>query len=147
VRFRKDRHPHGVELSIAPLIDIVFLLIIFFMTVQEFSRLEVEDVNLTPAEEAQVEVEPPPQRVVINIRADGSLIVANQRLGLAAVIGLLERERDRLKRLKREHDLNVIVRADGGVPYERVQELMAEAARLNIWRITFAAMTEEERAP
>ena len=144
MRFRRERHAHGVDFNIAPMIDIVFLLIIFFMTVQEFSRLELEDVTLTEADQAQVEIEPPPHRIVVNIRADGTLAVANQPMDLFTVTRLLARERDLLREIGRETDLNVIVRADGGVAYERVQDLMAEAAALNIWRVTFAAAPEEE---
>lgn len=147
MRFRKERHAHGIALNMAPMIDIVFLLIIFFMTVQEFSRLELEAVDLTRADEAQVEIQPPPERMVINVRADGGLVVGGTEVSLARVTELLARERQRLLAAGRETDLNVIVRADGGVRYERIQALMQEAAALDIWRVTFAAAPEEEGAP
>jgi len=138
VRFRKERHPHGTTFNMTPLIDIIFLLIIFLMTVQEFSRLELEEVDLPTASEARVRAQPP-QRLVINVRADGQLVVANEEMDRARVWNLLRAERDRLREAGREADLTVIVRADGGVPYEHVQDLMSAAASLNIWRVTVAA--------
>jgi len=142
VRFRKERHPHGIDFNMTPLIDIVFLLIVFLMTVQELSRLELEEVDLPTADQARP-LPQPPQRLVINVLPDGRLVVANQEMDLGQVWGLLERERDRLRASGREDDLTIIVRADGGAAYKHVQDLMSAAASLNIWRMTVAAQTEQ----
>lgn len=138
----------GIELNITPLIDVIFLLIIFLMTVQEFSRLELEELNLPRAEEAlQTDRPPAPQRVVVNIRPDGRFVVTNREMDLVRLQDLLRRERDRLRSAGRKETLTVVVRADGATPYRYVQDLLSTVASLGIWQVRIAAIPGRERTP
>ena len=148
MHLRRERHTPGIDFNMTPLIDIVFLLIIFLMTVQEFSRLEIEEVDLPRAEEAQVKPRPR-ERVVVNVLADGRLVVAGRQLDLAGLWELLRRERERLRASGAkgsEEQMTVVIRADGSVPYGRVQELLSAAASLDIWRVKVAALPEAASA-
>ncbi len=87
--FELDEEP-GVDLT--PLIDVVFMLLIFFIMTTTFSK-PVLDIVLPKAEEGETAARHT-QELVIAIRADGSLYYRDQVLdrdGLAAVLGT-ERE-------------------------------------------------------
>ncbi len=143
MRFRKERHAHGIEFSMTSMVDVISNVVIYFLIVQQFSQLEVADVRLPEADQARAEPAPTPTRVIVNVQADGRMIVSGSELDLDLLSGLLRSEKERARAAGRPGEVNLLVRADGAVPYARVQALMAEAAALDIWRVTFAAAPEE----
>jgi biopolymer transport protein ExbD len=71
------------SLSMTPLIDIVFLLLIFFLVSTRFADEDRElDVQLPTAAEAQP-LTATPRELFINIDEDGQFYLGNQRLELA----------------------------------------------------------------
>jgi biopolymer transport protein ExbD len=46
MRLNKHHHPHTLGFNMTPMIDVVFLLIIFFMTVSQISRINAHHVRL-----------------------------------------------------------------------------------------------------
>lgn len=64
MRLRRAQRRFGYEVNIAPLIDVVFLLIIFFMTVAQIKSVEVVPIELP---EAKTREEPETGRLVINV--------------------------------------------------------------------------------
>ena len=77
-------------LSITPLIDIVFLLLIFFMVTNKFAEEDRElDVPLPSASEAQPAIAQA-KEIFVNINQAGSYIVGGQTLTLAEVEQTLE---------------------------------------------------------
>ncbi|NOZ21061.1 MAG: biopolymer transporter ExbD [Planctomycetes bacterium] len=135
----------GLHLNMTPMIDVVFLLIIFFMTVAEFSRIETEEVELPVADEAAVEESVPPGRVVINVDKDGRLVVSKQQVDFSTLQGWLRGEAQQHRIGKGEINLQVLVRSDGRADFGRIQDIMLECARNGIWQISFAAL--KNRAP
>ena len=76
MNFRKKRGATEPGFQIAPMIDVVFLLLCFFVTSQVFSQWETEiDIKLPTAESGNT-----PQRlpgeIIINVRADGTMVGA-----------------------------------------------------------------------
>ena len=76
ITLRKGRR-HRLLLELTPMVDVVFLLIIFFMVTSEFARDARAELNLPPLpgeqSEAQEEV-----GLVINITAEGSIILSSR---------------------------------------------------------------------
>ncbi|MEW6356188.1 MAG: biopolymer transporter ExbD [Planctomycetota bacterium] len=134
----------GLRLNMTPMIDVVFQLIIFFMAVAEFSRIETEDVELPVADQAGVEETVPPGRVVINVDKDGRLIVAKHGVDFATLQQWLRGEAQRHRTGKGEINVQVLVRSDGRADFGRIQDIMLECARNGIWQISFAALTDEQ---
>jgi biopolymer transport protein ExbD len=146
MRFRKTRHARGIEFSMTSMVDVITNIVVFFLIVQQFSQMEREELHLAPADQARTEATAP-TRLVVNLLSDGQLVVSGRRVDLDVLSGLLRAERERLAAAGRQNELTVLVRADADVPYARVQAVMLEAAALNLWRLSFAAAAEEERAP
>lgn len=66
--------------NLTPLIDVVFLLIIFFMVVSKFSTLERTKMDLPKADDAVTLDLPTEQnKVIINIEKTGQILVDNQQ--------------------------------------------------------------------
>ena len=57
-----------------PMIDIVFLLIIFFMVASQFAQQSRLNLNL-PEEKGEQDINPQTTGLVINIRDDGAIIL------------------------------------------------------------------------
>ena len=63
-----------LDMEMTPMIDCVFLLMIFFVLVIDLSQQELEDLILPKAEYAVPDDKPPEQRPVINVKQNGEMI-------------------------------------------------------------------------
>jgi len=70
-----------MDMDMTPMIDVVFLLIIFFMIITDLTQQDLEELKLPVAQSAQPD-EPDPKvvRPVINILHDGTMIVKRETL-------------------------------------------------------------------
>ena len=90
------------------MIDVVFLLIIFFMTTAQVARLTHTEIDL-PLERGDQQATPDEAGLVINITSTGEIVVASRIVGLAELEGIVlseirkdpERPADQLKLLLR----------------------------------------------
>lgn len=122
----------GVPLT--PMIDVVFLLLCFFVTSQIFAQWETEiDVALPTAATGGL-----PQRlpgeVIINVRADGATVVNGQTLDDAQLRSMM----DRLVELFPGQP--VLLRADKATAYEHVVRVLDTCRQADIWNISFATL-------
>jgi len=124
----------GVDFNMTPMIDVVFLLIIFFLVSSHLAKQEVQmqlplpDARSgTQAEDSQL------PRLVVNISAGGQIRMAGRPL-------TLEQFQERLvkRREKYGQDLEVRIRSDRSVPYRNINPVMRRCAETGIWNVTFA---------
>ncbi len=73
------------------MIDVVFLLIIFFMTTAQVAQLTRTEIDL-PLERGDQLTTPDEAGLVINISASGEIIVASRVVGLAELEGIVRSE-------------------------------------------------------
>ena len=69
-----DKNSQDTDMDMNPMIDCVFLLMIFFVLVIDLSQKDLEDLILPKAEEAVPDENPPENRPVINIAQDGLMV-------------------------------------------------------------------------
>ena len=129
-----------VTINLTPLIDIVFLLLIFFMVSTTFSKESQLRIRL-PVASPDSEVEQRPSRLVVAITKSGDYSIRgpNESTGHH----LLSRERSVLaqamaKGAQGTDKLVVVIRADRKTPHEPVVRVMDVARKLGLVRITFA---------
>lgn len=135
----RDKVAERPAIQMAPLIDIVFLLLVFFMSASIFSQLETE-INITvPVAETESETSRAPGEIIINIRRDGTLVVNQRQLGKDELQKMLER----ISRLYKGQP--VIIRADRETYHENVVGVLDLCAGADIWNISFATMREEDK--
>ncbi len=79
----------GVEINITPIIDMVFLLLIFFLVATKFADLE-RDVRVDPPSSRNTRpVTAVAQEIVVNVTTEGRLLIAGAELGLDELEQLL----------------------------------------------------------
>lgn len=131
---KKTLFPANPGVPLTPMIDVVFLLLCFFVTSQIFAQWETEiDVALPTAATGGM-----PQRlpgeVIINVRADGSAVVNGQNLDDAQLRAMM----DRLVQLFPGQP--VLLRADKATAYEHVVRVLDTCRQADIWNISFATL-------
>jgi biopolymer transport protein ExbD len=138
MRFKR-KHEKKPSFQMTSMIDIVFLLLVFFMSISTFHQLESEkDINLPIADKSKSQDEAP-QNLIINIRKDGTIII-NQNTYLPNQIVAI------LSNLPQEHAKQaVIIRADKGVRHGKVSEVLSACAAAGVWDISFAAYQEKPK--
>lgn len=131
-----------VEMQMGPMIDIVFLLLVFFMVTARPIQPE-SDVGLQlPGTVEQSEVVNLPNEIKIQVRADGQVIVNELLVDATASQDMPELVR-MLTRFKEAADANqqnplVTVLAENGGRHQRVVDVLNACATANIRGVTFA---------
>jgi biopolymer transport protein ExbD len=121
----------------APMIDVVFLLLCFFITTQIFSQWETE-INITlPTARTGESPQRLPGEIIVNIRRDGETSV-NQRVLTEEELGVLLRDLAGLY-----PGQPVLLRADRQAAYEYVVRVLDLCREADIWNIAFATNVPE----
>jgi biopolymer transport protein ExbD len=105
-------------LNLAPMIDVVFLLLIFFMVATTFVEKEKEMGLDLPQAESGEEAERTPDEVVINLMRDGRILVAGEEVDRSALIESLTRV------ARRDPETPVTIRGDKEVFHQHVVSVM-----------------------
>jgi len=130
------------ELSLSAMIDIVFLLIIFFMTASELTISHAEFLRLPVADQAEEQEQQPGGWVVINVMDDGSVSVRGKTVDPATLRGILRDESALSKDPSGAVNLVVLIRADAGTSTGYVQRVMRECANFGIYKVYIAALKQ-----
>ncbi len=129
------------RMNLTPLIDVVFLLLIFFMvttTFQKQARLKLELPEATPkAQQAENE------RVVITVTADGKVFVNNNQVH--------DNRRETLTNalllvVKDRRDMPVVIRADANAAHKNVVRVIDVLTRLGFKKTAIATVPETDGA-
>jgi biopolymer transport protein ExbD len=119
-----SRQPEPAGMQLAPMIDIVFLLLIFFIVTWQFSRSETE-LNVSVLTR-------PKGEIIINVLADGTIRVEGLTVDLPQL-------NQKLAAIARQfQNQPVRIRGDGGVAYQRIVEVIDTCQKAGIWNISFA---------
>lgn len=135
MNFRQLRRPE-VSINLTPLIDVVFLLLIFFMVSTSFSELTQLVVDLPEAEGSPATTD---NALILTVDVAGNMTlngesVPNDVRGLSLALR---------QQLSGNTDIPVTLSADAMTPHQYVVTAMDVAAQLNITRLTIA--TENTR--
>ncbi len=129
------------SIELTPMIDVVFLLIIFFLVTTTFQRLEREIAVSVPESETGRSAEEGPEPVVINVvpvEAGYQIVVGGNAVTLDQLQALLSR------RVASEPRTKALVRADGELRHQQVVEV-ADACRKANAAIAFTTL--DKRVP
>jgi biopolymer transport protein ExbD len=121
------------ELNLTPLIDVVFLLLIFFMVSTTFdkeSRIKVE-LPTAATQDEQVEAE---KVLAITVDASGRFYV-DEREVVNTEADTLKRAIEKAAGMRR--DLPVIIKADARAPFQSVFKVMDVTSQLGFVNMTF----------
>ena len=122
------------EVELTPLIDMVFILLIFFLVTTSFvpeTGLRIDRPRSSTADSL------PRDSVSIAIGTDGRITLAGREVGLFAIRPYLER------RLRNRPELAAVIIADRTVPADRIVRIMDEVRAAGIANMALATETEE----
>ena len=125
------------QLALTSMLDVIFLLLCFFVTISVFSQWESEISIKLPSAATAEEPDRLPGEIIVNLDKDGKVSVNSRSLEL----GDLE---TRLAKVAKFYpDQAVIIRADKDVRYERLVAVIDTCRAANVWNFSFA--TDGER--
>jgi biopolymer transport protein ExbD len=136
MQFRRQQR-EAVQINLTPLIDVVFLLLIFFMVSTSFSRETQLQVDLPSASGEATEA----SEVVVDIGIGrhGELAINGRALASSDKARL----RVALKQAAGDTMPSIIVSADAQSPHQAFVDVMDVAASLGFSRLAIAAQQEE----
>lgn len=142
MRFGQTKiYDEAEAIPMAPLIDIVFLTLVFFMVTALYSTMESElDITLPTADAAKFD-ERSQGEIFINLRKDGTLVLNKREMTMEELQEVLYRV------AKYFPGGSVIIRGDRAAALGRAVEILNCCKNADIQNVSFAALTEEPAAP
>ncbi len=132
IRIQRD---DDTNINLVPLIDVLFMLLIFFMVSSRFDELDESERNIqvvVPAVSDVSTLTPPPPRKVINVLADGSLTLDREAVTLPQLSARLEADKAQYQKL------GVVVRGDANARHQHVADVIATCRSLDISDLNIA---------
>lgn len=138
MNFGHQEEQDDTNIELTPLIDVVFLLLIFFMISTTFTKETSLKINL-PESSGEASAEQP-LSVEVQIGAASEYAIAASSDGVSKP--LVNSNRETLKRalseFKGDNKLLLIIRADRKAPHESVIRVMDVAQEIGLSNVTFA---------
>ena len=132
MKFARKKGSKAPGLALTSMLDVIFLLLCFFVTVSVFSQWESEISIKLPSAATAEEPDRLPGEIVVNLAKDGKVSVNGNVLGLDDL-------KARLARVAKFYpDQAVIVRADKDVRYELLVGVIDTCRAANVWNFSFA---------
>lgn len=124
-------------IQLTPLIDILFLTLVFFMVTMAYENLESDvDIKLPTANSAQ-KMERSQGEIFVNLRSDGTIVVNERQMNIAELQEVLNRVS------KYFPGGAIIIRGDQSAMLGRAIEVLDCCRKADIQNVAFAAMTED----
>jgi len=132
MNLRKHAVPHHPGIQLAPLVDVLMLLLIFFLLTWNAARNENElDVKIPKATQAK-EKSAPIGDVVVNVKTDGNVVVNRRTLNGDELTELLRN----LVQLNSEQA--VVIRGDEAGAYKNVVDVLNICSQAGVTHVAFA---------
>ncbi|MEE3283936.1 MAG: biopolymer transporter ExbD [Planctomycetota bacterium] len=124
-------------INLTPMIDIVFLLIIFFLVGARFTEQERQyDIQLPSSSEIQP-LTGTPDALVINVRQDGTILLGTKPISPDELEAELKDAKENFE------DQAVVVRGEGQGLYQPIVNVLGICHRTQITRISLAYKLDE----
>ena len=128
-----DETDRGVEVNMSPLIDCVFLLLIFFIVTTVFVEETGVDIQKPQAASAG---DLDKHCIMIALTADGRVVFGGREIGLGGVRGVVARQ------LRERKNAPVIILADGAAQTSPLVDIIDECKLAGAQQVSIAANRE-----
>lgn len=132
--YRRKRERYTIQAPLTSLIDIVFMLLIYFLLTTNFMVEQGIDVNLPQAKASAAQDQ---QEITIYVDAAGTVYLGKTAIDFNALFGRLKNE------ILAHPDRVVVIKADGSVMLDRAVKVMDIARAAGARRLFLA--TEKEQ--
>ncbi len=138
MRIRRTYENEPEPIQMAPLIDIVFLTLVFFMATTVYGVLESEiDITL-PKAETSVPTTRSQGEIYINLKADGSIVVNNRTVSFSELQEVLNKVSQFFP------GSSVIIRGDQSAMLGNAIKVLDCCRKANIQNVAFSAINEKQ---
>jgi biopolymer transport protein ExbD len=147
----EDRHPirfpsagpsSTVAIHVAPLIDVVFLLICFYLLVTQLISDQKDPLVQLPSMSNTVARPEAPAELVINLRHDGSLGVGGRAVSLAALRAMLIEQRGAAESANKP--FRAVIRADCRQRYGKLAEVLEVCQQSGVPQVILRTKHEDK---
>jgi biopolymer transport protein ExbD len=137
MKFRNRSEPVTVAFQIAPMVDILLVLLCFFVVTWSMARKENELDVRVPSAQAGQESNPVVNQTVLNVKADGTIVWDRKLITREALL-------ERLKSLAALFpDYAIILRGDVKTDYDHIVQVLDTCRQAGIWNVAFATSKSE----
>jgi len=126
-----------VEIDMSPMIDMVFLLLIFFIVASQIVKVDKVPIEI-PAAMYAVVPEDETGRYIITVNQKGELYVG----AVSEQVTIDELKEQVAMELEANEKLRIMIRADGQTKYEENEKIMTACAEVGAMDMIFAAFEE-----
>ncbi len=138
MNFRKNNHSPQVGFQMAPMIDVVFLLLIFFMAAAVYAHWE-KKIGITVPTSQTYDAQPRVAgEIIVNIERDGRFFIGDTEVGAERLAGLLRNVAEEYR------DQPIIIRADRKTEHAKVMQALDICRIAGIWNIAFAVLPNQQ---
>ena len=123
----RDGGEEEIRLNLTPMIDAVFLLLIFFMVTTVFTQSQQLKITLPEAVNYDRLKE---KKLKVSISPDGELDINGELVNMADLAGVLEREKVRTT------SSTLVIKADGKALHGHIMDVMKVANQLGVEKIS-----------
>lgn len=140
--FRRPKRRVGIRIDMTPMVDVAFLLLIFFMVTTVFRTPQALEINLPPKEDVKVDVA---QSKVLEVRVlpDARVYWRNSQDPWARTsVGELEKV---FAPWKADKEKIVVVRIDREAKFNNMVDIIDELDLANLTRFSLQTLNETEK--
>ena len=133
------------EVNVTSLIDITFLLIVFFISIWQVAHMELAaELTLPLASQGNPELQQDKDRLIVNLDKDGDIYIARTRLTREELGKILSREAARSREPDGFARRPVFIRADADLAFGAVRDVMLICRKAHIWRLSLRISKPKE---
>lgn len=108
----------GIHLDFVPMVDVLFNLLIFFLLATTIAQVERETQVALPFAAAATPISAALREIIVNVDADGRLIVAGQPIEAEALRGMIQGA------VEANPEQKVSVRGDKATAYQNIVSVL-----------------------
>lgn len=130
---RFSRGDDESDINLTPMLDVVFIMLIFFIVTATFIKQPGTDVSRPHAE---TDIEKPTVSVLVAINSGGEIWIDKQQVEAAAVGGMIER-------LHLENPKGgLVIQADRAAKYEKLKAVLDAARNVGLTQVAISTADE-----
>ena len=135
--FKRRLNSRPAALALTSMLDVIFLLLCFFVTASVFSQWESEISIQLPAAATAEQPSRLPGEIIVNLAKNGDVTVNGKMLALPDL-------ESRLARISKFYPGQpVIIRADRDVKYESLVKVIDTCRAADVWNFSLATAGDE----
>ena len=135
--FKRRLNSRPAALALTSMLDVIFLLLCFFVTASVFSQWESEIYIQLPAAATAEQPSRLPGEIIVNLAKNGEVTVNGKMLALSDL-------ESRLARISKFYPGQpVIIRADRDVKYESLVKVIDTCRAADVWNFSLATAGDE----